>query len=122
MQIGQYTVISLLGHGAFGEVFRARLEGPMGFVKDVAIKRLHPHLVRGNDSVVQALIDEARLGGLLRHPNVVESHSFEQDEGTWFLTMEFVDGLTLQEVIARSREADQRVPPPARVGAAGTAL
>ncbi|MFT7521094.1 MAG: serine/threonine protein kinase [Kiritimatiellia bacterium] len=77
MRIGRYTVVSLLGHGAFGEVFRARLEGPMGFVKDVAIKRLRPHLVRGNETVANALIDEARLGGLLRHPNIVESHAFE---------------------------------------------
>ena len=110
MRIGRYNVVSVLGHGAFGEVFHARLDGPMGFRKDVALKRLHPHLVRGNPAVVQALIDEARLGGLLRHPNIVESYEFEQDDGTWFLAMEFVDGVTLQLLAALSAEAGHPVP------------
>ncbi|MCO4773394.1 MAG: serine/threonine protein kinase [Deltaproteobacteria bacterium] len=110
MRIGRYEVLSVLGQGAYGEVFHAKLAGPMGFSREVAIKRIHPHLVRGDEKVVQSLIDEARLGGLLRHPNIVQSHEFEQDHGTWFLTMEYVDGITLRDLLQRSSDAERPLP------------
>jgi serine/threonine-protein kinase len=74
----------------------------MGFRKIVAIKRIHPHLVRDNEQFQHSLINEARVGGLLRHHNIVETYELAQDGDECFVVMEFVDGVTLDEVIAHA--------------------
>ncbi len=77
-------------------VFRAELAGPEGFRKPVAIK-----IIRGSlASLKTGLIHEARLGGLLGHPNIVSTIDFGEQDGHLFIAMELVDGWTLAEVLA----------------------
>src|SRR5438874_4554804 len=67
----------------------------------VALKRLLPHL--DGDARFRAwLREEARLGERLRHPNVVRVRGFGEERGHGYLVMEFVDGLSLGHVRARS--------------------
>ena len=91
-------------------MYRAALEGPLGFRKEVALKRIRDELVLCNPGVLDALINEARLGGFLRHPNVVEIYEFQEIEGSFIIAMEYVDGLPLDTVLAGCRVRSVQMP------------
>jgi len=99
-EFGKYELIELLGEGGMARVYRAVLSGPGGFRKQVAVKQMRPHVGR-DERMVRFLINEARLGGHLRHPNVVEVYEFGQVDDTHYLAIEFVDGPTLSQVMER---------------------
>ncbi|MEM7603944.1 MAG: protein kinase [Myxococcota bacterium] len=68
-----------------------------------ALKRLHPHL--RNDGEVRAMfLDEARIAGLIRHPNVVSVTDVGEDEDGPFLVMDYVEGASLASLVTRLRE------------------
>ncbi|MEM7358868.1 MAG: serine/threonine-protein kinase, partial [Pseudomonadota bacterium] len=89
-----------LGRGGTGGVYLADQVGPMGFTKRVALK-----VVRSEDDEVGArsLVNEARIGGRLSHPNVVETHGFGEAEGRLYLILEYVPGDTLYAVLKELR-------------------
>ncbi len=112
-QFGRYHVEELLGEGGMARVYRAVLQGPMGFARAVAIKRIK---APGGDDAdatrrVQSLINEARLGGHLSHPNVVDVLEFGESDGHFYIVMEHVDGPSLARVLARCEELGTAVPP-----------
>ncbi|MCA9490597.1 MAG: serine/threonine protein kinase, partial [Myxococcales bacterium] len=93
-RLGRYELVRVLGRGAAGVVVQAVLHGPAGFRKRVALKLLHAS--HGEDEArVAELIREARLGGLLSHPNVVSTLELGQVDGRWFVSMELVRGASL---------------------------
>lgn len=98
---GRYTLLEVLGEGAMARVYRAIRSGPMGFQKEVALKLIHPE-ISSREKGLRALINEARMGGLLRHRNVVEIYEFDQAGDSFYIAMELVRGWTLAEVIRRS--------------------
>jgi len=107
---GDYRLTHLLGKGGMASVYRAVRSGPMGFAKQVAIKRLHPSLTR-DSAILKALVNEARIGGQLKHPNIVEIYEFNRVGDTYYLAREFVDGWTLDRVLQLSRKHEQPLPP-----------
>jgi len=106
---GNYRLTHLLGKGGMASVYRAVRSGPMGFAKQVAIKRLHPSLTR-DSAILKALVNEARIGGQLKHPNIVEIYEFNRVGDTYYLAMEFIDGWTLDRVIQLGRDHQQQLP------------
>ena len=110
-RLGRYTLLEPVGEGGMAEVFRARLDGPMGFQKTLAIKRIRDQVVRADEEHVRALINEARIGGKLRHPNIVEVYDLGEDEGAYYIAMEFVEGVNLSDIMRTAREHRVRVPP-----------
>ncbi len=98
---GRYRLLERIGSGGMAEVYRAVRAGPMGFEKVVAVKRVHPHLTRDNPELARNFINEARLGGMLQHPNLVQVLDFDEEDGAFFLAMEFVDGWTLDHVVSK---------------------
>ena len=102
IHFGKYTLLDVLGEGAMARVYRAIRSGPMGFQKEVALKVMHPG-VASKEKAVRALINEARMGGLLRHLNVVEIYEFDQVGDAFYVAMELVDGWTLAEVLEHVR-------------------
>ena len=110
-RLGRYTLLEPVGEGGMAEVFRARLDGPMGFKKTLAIKRIRDSLVQQNEEHVRSLINEARIGGKLRHPNIVEVYDLGEDEGTFYIAMEFVEGVNLTRLMEVAREHRVRLPP-----------
>jgi len=110
---GRYRILQVLGSGGFGVVVCALQTGPMGFRRKVAIKRLH-HTSTDHTSIDRrsedALISEARLGGLIRHKNIVAIYNLEQDEDGWLVVMEYVEGMTLFDLLARCRQAGAPLP------------
>lgn len=92
-----YQICGLLGRGAFGLVYAARLMGPDGFVRPVALKALRPAYT-GNAALVAQLKDEARALARLRHPAFVQVDRMVELELGWTIVMERVDGVDLQRL------------------------
>src|SRR5262245_34338932 len=94
---GRYCVVSLLGKGGMGEVYRAddlTLEQP------VALKFLPESLVR-NEAAVARFRNEVRVARQVSHPNVCRMYDLGEAEGQFFLSMEFVDGEDLGSLLRR---------------------
>jgi serine/threonine protein kinase/tetratricopeptide (TPR) repeat protein len=95
VRLGSYEVIAPLGTGGMGEVYRAR-DSRLG--RDVAIKVL-PAEVASSPERLARLEREARAVAALNHPNIVTLFSFEDEAGVRFLTMELVDGQSLDRLV-----------------------
>src|SRR5262245_37678535 len=93
--LGSYEVLSLIGAGGMGEVYRAR---DLRLGRDVAIKVLHSDWVT-NDDRRRRFVQEARAASSLNHPNIVTIYEIESSNGVDFIVMELVDGLTLDRLI-----------------------
>jgi serine/threonine-protein kinase len=93
----RYELVRPLGHGAMATVDLAHdveLERP------VALKRLAENLAR-DEEVRRRFLREARLAARLAHPNVVRVFDVGEDDGRPFIAMEYVEGETLAELVAR---------------------
>lgn len=89
--VGRYALLDRIASGGMGTVHLGRLEGPSGFARTVAIKRLHDHLA-GDPAFVTMLMDEARLAARIRHPNVVPTLDVVQQDGEALIVLEYVHG------------------------------
>jgi len=94
-RLGPYEIAALLGAGGMGEVYRAR-DPRLG--RDVAIKVL-PREVASDPDRLARFEREARAVAAVNHPNIVVLHSIEEDNGTRFLTMELVEGESLDRLV-----------------------
>ncbi len=106
---GKYRLLHQVASGGMGAVFRARYCPQGGFEREVAIKRIHPHLAK-DGVMVDLFRQEAELCASLTHHNIVQVLDFGQEEDSYFLSMEFVDGMTLQDVLRRCRRAGVALP------------
>src|SRR5262245_53309889 len=97
MRLGPYEILSALGSGGMGEVYRAR-DSKLG--RDVAIKILPEQFVADGERVAR-FEREAQLLAALNHPHIGTIYGLEQADATRFLVLELVDGETLATRIAR---------------------
>jgi serine/threonine-protein kinase len=94
---GAYELLHEIGRGGMGVVYQARQRG---LERIVAIKMiLASHLASAEH--VRRFQDEARAAAGLRHPHIVHIHEVGQCHGQHYFTMEYIDGLSLAERIAR---------------------
>jgi serine/threonine protein kinase len=98
-RIGVFEILSLLGVGGMGEVYRAR-DTKLG--REVAIKIL-PEALAGDRERRARFEREAKLLAALNHPGIATLHGVDEDSGRLHLVMELVEGETLSERIARGR-------------------
>ncbi|HKV38031.1 MAG TPA: serine/threonine-protein kinase, partial [Blastocatellia bacterium] len=97
-QIGNYRIVDYVGSGGFGSVFKAEdVNSPGRFV---AIKELHKKHTR-SAVIKQRFFQEALAMARLDHPNLPRLYTFGEDNGSYYLVMEFVSGSPLGEEIAR---------------------
>ena len=89
----------ILGQGGFGTVYKGRLEGGEGFVKEVAIKLLSDE--NPDEEVLSRFRDEARILGLLRDRNIVSVDPPTRLGGRWAVVMEFVDGAACDRLLKK---------------------
>jgi serine/threonine protein kinase len=89
--LGRYRVVDEIGVGGMASVHLARVDGPGGFQKWVAIKRIHPHLVE-DDQFVDMFLDEARIAAGINHANVAQVFDLGKDENTYWIAMEYLHG------------------------------
>lgn len=96
--LGKYKIVAPLGSGGFGAVYRAR---DTWIDKDVAIKVPHKQNLNFTE-----LLREPRLLAALDHPNIVSITTAEKQDNIFFIVMEYVDGRTLDDVIAAEGALD----------------
>ncbi len=108
--VGRYELYGELASGGMATVHFGRLSGPVGFSRTVAIKRLHPQYAKDPEFVTMFL-DEARLCGRIRHPNVVPTLDVVATEGEIFIVMEYVAGEALSKLLKNARQRNIPIPP-----------
>jgi len=91
------------------EVFLAVSVGPEGFQHTVVIKRILPNLLE-DPAFVRMFIDEAKLCGVMSHPNLVQIFEFGKVSDSFFIAMEHVHGRTLSAVQNRLTRMESRAP------------
>src|SRR6516165_2219184 len=95
--LGPYEIVSMLGAGGMGEVYRAK-DTKLG--RDVALKIL-PASFTNDPERVARFRREAQVLASLNHPHIAQIHGLEEVDGAQFLVLEFVDGESLEKRIAR---------------------
>ena len=106
-KLGPYEIVSPLGAGGMGEVYRAR---DTKLNRDVALKVLPESLSHDAERMAR-FKREAQVLASLNHPNIATIYGFEESEGVRALAMELVDGQTLAEKIQAEVGATRRVVP-----------
>ena len=102
------------------EIYRAKTFDSSGHAHLVAVKRVLAHLAE-DDDFIQMLVDEAKIAGLLRHPNVARVYEFARAHGEYFIAMEHVDGKDLRAILERCRQ-DKRPMPPSHAAYVGAEM
>src|SRR5450631_36170 len=105
----RYRVVEKLESGGMAEVFRAESEGLQGFRKQVAIKRVLPHLSE-KKKFISMFLDEARLSAQLSHSNCVQVFDIGVGDNAFFIVMEFVDGANLKSIIEHIKKTGHDFP------------
>ena len=101
----RYQIEELLGQGGMSAVYKAK-DPNLGRV--VAVKLIHPHL-SSDEQFVKRFEEEAKAVAQLRHPNIVQVYDFNQDDGVYYMVLEFVPGETLQDRLKRLDADDRRL-------------
>jgi len=92
-RLGEFEVLSRIGRGAMGTVYRAR---QMGIDRIVALKVLASHLA-ANDDFVRRFLREARLAARMNHANVVRVYDIGRSAGIHYIAMEYVPGRSIEQ-------------------------
>ena len=91
---GRYRLIEVAGRGGMADVWRAEVEGDLGFRRMVAVKQMHPALAE-QPLYVTMFVEEARLGAALESPNLAEVRDFIAERGNYYMVLEWVEGVDL---------------------------
>ncbi|MGJ8650079.1 MAG: serine/threonine protein kinase [Opitutaceae bacterium] len=105
----RFELTRVIAEGGMGIVYEGEQHGSGDFTKRVAIK-----LIREEYSKIEEFrnnfIGEARLVADLIHTNIVQTYHLGEISGQYFMTMEYVDGITLEDFIERHNQTDQAIP------------
>ncbi len=108
MPDSRYRITERIAAGGMAEVFKGVAESLQGFRKNVAIKRVLPALTK-NTKFVTMFLDEARLSLFLQHANIVQVFDIGHADDTYFIVMEFVDGVDLKAILEWRRRIGRRL-------------
>jgi eukaryotic-like serine/threonine-protein kinase len=106
MAENRYRILERIASGGMAEVFRGVQEGLQGFRKHVAIKRVLPALTK-NKKFISMFLDEARLSLGLQHANIAQVFDIGHVDDTYFIVMEFVDGVDLKAILEWRRRINK---------------
>src|ERR1051325_878561 len=104
-KVGRYEIVSFIGAGGMGQVYRAR---DAQLARDVAIKFLPPVPGSNAQQVVARFQQEARALGLLNHPNLVTVYDFGTHGESFYLVLQLLEGETLRERLRNGGALTQR--------------
>lgn len=98
-RLGQYELLERIGAGGMAEVYRSRYHGAAGSSRRCVVKRMLPFPDEDRAQMEALFVSEARLSMQLTHGNIVQVFDFGQHEGSYFLVMELVEGITLADAL-----------------------
>jgi serine/threonine protein kinase len=110
-RLGRYILDRRLASGGMAEVFLARQSGPEGYERTCVVKRMLQS-ISDDEVFVRMFLDEARLAAQLTHPNIAQIYDFGEEDGVFFLAMEYVSGANLREVIEHQHRTSSFLPYP----------
>jgi serine/threonine-protein kinase len=108
-QFGPYRLVQLIATGGMAEIHLARARGVAGFEKFVALKLIHPNF-GADEQFIQMLIDEAKITVQLQHANIAHIFDLGRVGGITYITMEYVDGRDLYQVLREAAEKELPIP------------
>ena len=106
---GKYYLLGLIARGGMAEVYRAITPTEKDHL--TAIKCMRPQLAK-ETRFVEMFIREGKLALLLEHENIVRTLEIGRSEGRYFITMEYIAGRDLTQLLRRCQEVSQRIPVP----------
>lgn len=109
-QFGKYYLVEKIAVGGMAEIYKAKTFGVDGFEKLLAIKRVLPHCAADKDFITM-LIDEAKLSVLLSHANIVQVYDLGKIGEDYFISMEYIHGVNLRDVMYHCRETQMPISP-----------
>lgn len=105
-KLGRYEVVTRIGQGGMGSVYLCRQPGHWGFQRLFTLKVIREHAAQDREAM-RSFLREARVGGLLSHPNILGVVDVGSFKGQPFLVMDYVEGGSLSDLLEGSQ------PPPA---------
>ena len=115
--LGKYRLLARLGTGGMAEVLLARLDGPAGFSKHVAIKRMRPELTLHRE-FIDLFLEEARTASLLSHANICQVNELSTDGGDYFMVLEYLEGVAVSSALVKALTNPTALPIPFLVAVA----
>ena len=97
-KFGRYELLMNMSQGGMATLYLARISGPEGFEKLLAIKRIHEHLSHRKE-FVKMFLDEARIAARIQHPNVASIYEMGSVEESYFIAMEYVHGQNVTDLL-----------------------
>jgi len=107
---GKYQLFASLGRGGMADVFLSVARGQMGFNKLAVIKRLRQALAE-EPAFRNMFLDEARLAARLSHPNIVHTYEVGEQNGVYFIAMEYLEGQSLNKVLKEALRRKEGIEP-----------
>jgi serine/threonine protein kinase len=108
-RLGKYNLIHKVATGGMGEIFYGKSSGIEGFEREVAIKRMLPHL-SSERSFIDMMVKEAKLTVLLNHPNIVQIYDLSKQGGQYYIAMEYVPGITVGTLMEHLHKTQTLMP------------
>lgn len=99
----RYTVLNLVGRGGMGCIYKVH-DNTLG--EEVALKTLLPQFAQ-DKMVVERFFNEARIARRLAHPNIVRVHDIGIDNGVLYISMEFMQGRSLRDILEKMLPGEQ---------------
>jgi serine/threonine protein kinase len=107
---GKFYLLQRLAVGGMAEIFRARVPGAGGFEKELVVKRILPARAQ-DEGFIKMLVNEAKLTVQLTHSNIAQVYECGRIGGTYFISMELVNGVSMKEMMQVFTRAGQALSP-----------
>ena len=108
-RLGKYQLTRRIAVGGMGEIFYAKAGGIEGFEREVAIKKMLPHLA-ADRAFIDMMVKEAKLTVLLNHPNIVQVYDLAREGTDYYIAMEFVPGTNVGHLLEVCYNSGTRLP------------
>ncbi|MFU8804285.1 MAG: serine/threonine protein kinase, partial [Bradymonadaceae bacterium] len=108
-QLGRYELFRRIAKGGMGEIYLAKTRGAGGFEKTIIIKTILPHLAEEEEFVTKFL-DEGHIVTNLTHGNIVPVFDMGEEDGEYFMAMEYVPGRDLRAILKELQKMGRTMP------------